>query len=238
MKKFFTFIAFAAATLAAQATTIVNEYKVWTFDGMTAKESVTELTDVDGLVIRCTEAHTAQYIAKKRSGSFSDGLEYKNKAVGLKLSANTGLKPATDMVSDSECKNANDRSIAVTTGIAGTFYVAFVSEYSKDDRAIKLFFNGEEVKSVDAKTIYDTEEPSRTSVFEYKASEGGTFLFGGSSATVCYVMFVPEGYTPTGISQIKNNALKNGKVFNIAGQAANKASKGIVIKDGKKFICK
>lgn len=238
MKKFFTLIAFVATTIAAQATTIINEYKVWTFDDKTAKENVTALTDLDGLVIRCTEAHTAQYIVKKRSGAFSDGLGYRNKAVGLKLSANTGLKPAADMVSDSECKNSNDRSIAVTTGVAGTFYVAFVSEYSKDDRNIQLFFNGKEVKSTDAKTVYNTEEPSRTGVFEYKATEGGTFLFGGSSSTVCYVMFVPEGYTPTGISQIKNNAQKHSKIFNIAGQAVSKVTEGIVIKDGKKYINK
>ncbi len=236
MKKLFTFLTLAAATIVAQATTIVKEYKVWTFDEKTASESVTSLTDVDGLYIRCTDSHTAQYIAKKRSGTFSDGLTYKNTAIGLKLSANTGLKPTTDMVADNECKNANDRSIAVTTGVAGTFYIAFVSEYGKDDRNIQLFFNGNEVKSVDAKTVYETTEPSHTGVFEYKANEGGTFVFGGSSTTVCYVMFVPEGYVPTGISQAKQNISKNYEAYTLTGEKANKYTKGIIIKDGKKYI--
>ena len=44
--------------------------------------------------------------------------------------------------------------------------------------------------------------------------------------------------TPTGISNIENVKLQDGKVFNLAGQQVAKGYKGIVIKDGKKMVIK
>lgn len=238
MKKLFTLIAFAVTTLTASATTIVNEYKVWTFDEQTSGETVNSLEDFNGLYIRSTASHTATYVDKKRSGTFSNGWEYKNTAVGLKLQANTALAPAADLAADTECKNANDRSIAVTTGVAGTFYIVFVSEYSKADRDIQLFFNGEKVKSIDAKSIYDNTETGRSSYFEYHASQGGTFLFGGSASTICYVMFVPEGYTPTGITKptITQGSHATSQAYTISGEPISDSFKGLVIQNRKKFI--
>lgn len=240
MKKLFTLIAFAVATLTASATTIVNEYKVWTFDEQTSGETVNSLKDFNGLYIRSTANHTATYVDKKRSGTFSNGWKYKNTAVGLKLQANTALAPAADLIADTECKNTNDRSIAITTGVAGTFYIVFVSEYAKADRDIQLFFDGEKVKSIDAKSVYDNKETGRSSYFEYHASQGGTFLFGGSASTVCYVMFVPEGYTPTDIAKptINKGTHATSQSYNISGEQVADSFKGLVVLNGKKFIKK
>ena len=44
--------------------------------------------------------------------------------------------------------------------------------------------------------------------------------------------------TTTGISNIENVKLQDGKVFNLAGQQVAKGYKGIVIKDGKKMVIK
>lgn len=240
MKKLFTLIAFAVATLTASATTIVNEYKVWTFDEQTSGETVNSLKDFNGLYIRSTANHTATYVDKKRSGTFSNGWKYKNTAVGLKLQANTALAPAADLIADTECKNTNDRSIAITTGVAGTFYIVFVSEYAKADRDIQFFFDGEKVKSIDAKSVYDNKETGRSSYFEYHASQGGTFLFGGSASTVCYVMFVPEGYTPTDIAKptITKGTHATSQSYNISGEQVADSFKGLVVLNGKKFIKK
>ena len=44
--------------------------------------------------------------------------------------------------------------------------------------------------------------------------------------------------TTTGISNIENVKLQDGKAFNLAGQQVAKGYKGIVIKDGKKMVLK
>lgn len=44
--------------------------------------------------------------------------------------------------------------------------------------------------------------------------------------------------TTTGISNIENVKLQDGKAFNLAGQQVAKGYKGIVIKDGKKMVIK
>lgn len=44
--------------------------------------------------------------------------------------------------------------------------------------------------------------------------------------------------TTTGISNIENVKLQDGKVFNLAGQQVAKGYKGIVIKNGKKMVIK
>ena len=44
--------------------------------------------------------------------------------------------------------------------------------------------------------------------------------------------------TTTGISNIENVKLQDGKCFNLAGQQVAKGYKGIVIKNGKKMVIK
>ena len=44
--------------------------------------------------------------------------------------------------------------------------------------------------------------------------------------------------TTTGISNIENVKLQDGKCFNLAGQQVTKGYKGIVIKNGKKMVIK
>ena len=49
------------------------------------------------------------------------------------------------------------------------------------------------------------------------------------------IKFTPANYT-NGISNISAAAKKNGKTYNMAGQEVSSSAKGIVIKNGKKYV--
>lgn len=48
--------------------------------------------------------------------------------------------------------------------------------------------------------------------------------------------FKYEAGTPTGISSVKSEAAQNGKTYNLAGQQVSDSYKGLVIKNGKKYV--
>ena len=63
--------------------------------------------------------------------------------------------------------------------------------------------------------------------------------FGRSGNTgACVVkVTVVRGGTSTGISSVNTAAAKkNGKTYNMAGQEVSSSAKGIVIKNGKKYV--
>lgn len=72
------------------------------------------------------------------------------------------------------------------------------------------------------------------------SSEG--YWFGeNSSCTITLTdgsTFVYPEEDPTGISQVNSAQQNGGKAFNLAGQQVKQGYKGIVIKDGKKFVVK
>lgn len=65
-------------------------------------------------------------------------------------------------------------------------------------------------------------------------TESGVPLDDGNS--LCVITFGSED--PTGISQVNAAQQNGGKAFNLAGQQVKQGYKGIVIKDGKKFMVK
>ena len=65
-------------------------------------------------------------------------------------------------------------------------------------------------------------------------TENGVPLDDGNSS--CVITFGSED--PTGISQVNATQKNGGKAFNLAGQQVKQGYKGIVIKDGKKFMVK
>lgn len=65
-------------------------------------------------------------------------------------------------------------------------------------------------------------------------TENGVPLDDGN--TSCVITFGSED--PTGISQVNASQKNGGKAFNLAGQQVKQGYKGIVIKDGKKFMVK
>jgi len=67
-----------------------------------------------------------------------------------------------------------------------------------------------------------------------------TFYIQGRGVTSEVPIIVVQGdANPTAIANVKNDAVKaNAAAFNLAGQRVNDSFKGMVIKDGKKFMNK
>ena len=82
--------------------------------------------------------------------------------------------------------------------------------------------------------------PGVANIIEFGLTGGKTYTFQKYSGTGAILISSIE-ITPvsaSGISTIKANAASNGAIYNIAGQKVAKDFKGLVIKDGKKFIQK
>lgn len=192
MKKIFTLISLAMLTFSASAANVVNDYKVWTFSDETTGEAITSIIERDGLYIRGNGSHSVDFINLKRSGTFSDGSSWSS-TQGIRLAASNMFAPADETVADSPCTDADDRSVAITTSVPGTIYIAFRAEVDNTERTIDLYFNGQAVVSQNSATVSAQNEKMGTA--EYTSTEAGTFFFGGyGRPTVVYVKFVPTGY--------------------------------------------
>lgn len=192
MKKIFTLISLAMLTFSASAANVVNDYKVWTFSGETTGEAITDIIERDGLYIRGNGTHSVDFINLKRSGTFSDGSSWSS-TQGIRLAASNKFAPTAETVADSPCTDADDRSVAITTSVPGTIYIAFRAEVDNAERTIDLYFNGQAVVSQNSATVSAQEQKMGTA--EYTSTEAGTFFFGGyGRPTVVYVKFVPTGY--------------------------------------------
>ncbi len=234
MKKFFTLISLAMLTLSASAANVVSDYKVWTFSDETTGEAITTIIERDGLYIRGNGSHSVDFINLKRSGTFSDGSSWSS-TQGIRLAASNKFAPAAETAADSPCTDADDRSVAITTSVPGTIYIAFRAEVDNAERTIDLYFNGQCVVSQNSATVSAQDQKMGTA--EYTSTEAGTFFFGGyGRPTVVYVKFVPTGYVAP--RTMTGTIVTESKTW-IAPQDAEKDAElsgvdenGIVDKDG------
>ena len=71
----------------------------------------------------------------------------------------------------------------------------------------------------------------------FSVAEGGTYYVLAAGTKMGFYGFKYEVGTSTGISSVNAAAAKkNGKTYNMAGQEVSSSAKGIVIKNGKKYV--
>ena len=73
-------------------------------------------------------------------------------------------------------------------------------------------------------------------VVKINVAEGGTYYILAAGTKLGYYGFKYEVGTSTGISSIEAAAKNDGKTYNMAGQQVSGSFKGLVIKNGKKFV--
>lgn len=212
MKKLFTMMALAAMTLAASADDkVVSKETTWNFAEQ-AESSITYVKESNGLYFRAGEEERAIGISKgsKLSWTFEDGTTFSSTINSLKadLPANTKLAPGAAMNASDELGQSlgtdadnNNRTLAFTTSVPGTVYVAFRGgKTGYEDRAYKLFFRAkgatEYAEAVNLPSTDVADAKNQTSNLYYKANTGGTFVIGGNvSMSVYMVKFVPNTST-------------------------------------------
>ena len=70
----------------------------------------------------------------------------------------------------------------------------------------------------------------------FSVAEGGTYYVLAAGTKMGFFGFKYEAGTSTGISSIEAAAKNDGKTYNMAGQQVSSSFKGLVIKNGKKFV--
>lgn len=231
MKKFFTLIAAVAmaASMNAQGTYAVQVGdKVNAGDKITSVENITltymenaGVAFVDGkATTNWADADFTAYVCGKNSGKLhSDaeptGCAYKfetvkagSLTVGVQLNANKGF-------------HILDAAFAEVTP------VSYNLPSAKDGDSQTFAQNEKGENIVSAKS---------NGVVKINVAEGGTYYILAAGTKLGFYGFKYEVGTSTGISSIEATSAQNGKTYNLAGQQVSDSYKGLVIKNGKKYV--
>ncbi len=231
MKKLFTLIAIAMMAVGAQAQTI-------SFTEVVTKGNMDGKTfGSDGFVLTCTDTSTnsdgdpdPKQEIDANSQYFGTASNYTNYTHRLK----TGGK--------SSSKNA----LSLTIPSAGTLKVAVRSASSSASDRNMILKQGEteifnQVIKENAATDYETTEIEGESkkVFPIVSVgvEAGTVDITYPKGALNFYAFIFEG-TSTGIESVTAVENENAPMYNVAGQLVDDNYKGVVVKNGKKFIKK
>ena len=231
MKKFFTLIATVAmaTSMNAQGTYAVQEGdKVNAGDKITSVENIT-LTYMENAGVafadgkattNWADADFTAYVCGKNSGKLhSDaeptGCAYKfetvkagSLTVGVQLNANKGF-------------HILDAAFAEVTP------VSYNLPSAKDGDSQTFAQNEKGENIVSAKS---------NGVVKINVAEGGTYYILAAGTKLGFYGFKYEVGTSTGISSIEATSAQNGKTYNLAGQQVSSSYKGLVIKNGKKYV--
>lgn len=231
MKKFFTLIAAVAmaASMNAQGT-----YAVQVGDNVKAGDKITSVENItltymenagvafaDGkATTNWADADFTAYVCGKNSGKLhSDaeptGCAYKfetvkagSLTVGVQLNANKGF-------------HILDAAFAEVTP------VSYNLPSAKDGDSQTFAQNEKGENIVSAKS---------NGVVKINVAEGGTYYILAAGTKLGFYGFKYEVGTSTGISSIEATSAQNGKTYNLAGQQVSDSYKGLVIKNGKKYV--
>ena len=223
MKKFFTLI--AAVALAAS----VNA-QVLKFDQTYAKGSVPATFSADGLVLKVVDTD-GKMAVDANSQYFGTAESYENFSYRLKSGG----------------KSLTKNNLTLTVPSDGTLKVYVrTGSSSATDRNVVLTQNGTELvnkillesEAVSVPMTDDKGETKDTNVFpviSVPVKQGDVAITYPVNSVNFYGFELLK--TGTGISSVNAAAAKkDGKTYNMAGQEVSSSAKGIVIKNGKKYV--
>lgn len=222
MKKFFTLI--AAVALAAS----VNA-QVLTFTQKYAKGSVPATFSADGLELKVVDTDGKMEV-DANSQYFGTAESYKNFSFRLKSGG----------------KSLTKNNLILTVPSDGTLKVYVrTGSSSATDRNVVLTQNGTELvnkillesEAVSVPMTVDnvTKDTKVFPVISVPVKQGDVAIKYPVNSVNFYGFELVK--TSTGISSVNTAAAKkNGKTYNMAGQEVSSSAKGIVIKNGKKYV--
>ena len=234
MKKFFTFIAAVAmaASVNAQGT-----YAVAEGDAVTAGDQITSVNNVT--LTYCENAGTA-FAGGKAMGNWADA-DFTAYVCGKNSGKLVSDAARTGCVYKFETAKAGSVTVGVQLGGTKGFHIlnadfAEVAPASYNLPAAKDGDSQEFTQNEKGENII-AEKSNGTVTFS--VAEGGTYYVLAAGTRMGFYGFKYVTGTSTGISDIQApKSSKDGATFNLLGQKVANDAKGIVIKNGKKFINK
>ena len=234
MKKFFTLIAAVAiaASMNAQGTYAVQEG-----DNVKAGD---QISSVDNITLTYMENDDVEFAAGKKTTNWADA-DFTAYVCGVNNGKLVSGAEPTGCVYKFETVKAGSVTVGVQLGGTKGFHIldadfAEVAPASYNLPAAKDGASQEFTQNEKGENII-AEKSNGTVTFS--VAEGGTYYVLAAGTKMGFYGFKYVTGTSTGISDIQApKSSKDGATFNLLGQKVASNAKGIVIKNGKKFINK
>ena len=234
MKKFFTLIAAVAmaASMNAQGT-----YAVQIGDNVKAGD---QITSVENITLTYMENDGVEFDAGKKTINWADA-DFGAYVCGKNSGKLVSDAAPTGCVYKFETAKAGSVTVAVQLSGNKGFHIldadfAEVAPASYNLPAAKDGASQEFTQNKKGENII-AEKSNGTVTFS--VAEGGTYYVFAAGSKMGFYGFKYVTGTSTGISDIQApKSSKDGATFNLLGQKVANDAKGIVIKNGKKFINK
>lgn len=231
MKKFFTLIAAVAmaASMNAQGT-----YAVQVGDNVKAGD---QITSVKNITLTYMENAGTAFAVGKATTNWADA-DFKAYVYGKNSGKLVSGAEPTGCVYKLETAKAGSVTVGVQLNGDKGFHIldAAFAEVTP------VSYNLPSAKDGDSQTFAQNEKGENivsakfNGVVKINVAEGGTYYILAAGTKLGFYGFKYEVGTSTGISSIEATSAQNGKTYNLAGQQVSDSYKGLVIKNGKKYV--
>lgn len=233
MKKFFTFIAAVAmaASVNAQGT-----YAVAEGDAVTAGDQITSVNNVT--LTYCENAGTA-FADGKATDNWADG-DFTAYVCGKNSGKLVSDAAPTGCVYKFETAKAGSVTVGVQLGGTKGFHIldADFAEVAPASYNLPAAKDGASQKFTQNQKGENIIAEKSNGTVTFSVAEGGTYYVFAAGSKMGFYGFKFTAGT-TGISNINaSEAANEAATFNLLGQKVASNAKGLVIKNGKKFINK
>ena len=234
MKKFFTLIAAVAlaASVNAQGT-----YAVQVGDKVNAGD---QIKSVENITLTYMENDDVEFAAGKKTTNWADA-DFTAYVCGVNNGKLVSGAEPTGCVYKFETVKAGSVTVGVQLGGTKGFHIldADFAEVAPASYNLPAAKDGASQKFTQNQKGENIIAEKSNGTVTFSVAEGGTYyVFAAGSKMGLYGFKYVTG-TSTGISDIQApKSSKDGATFNLLGQKVASNAKGIVIKNGKKFINK
>ena len=230
MKKFFTLIAAVAmaASMNAQGT-----YAVQVGDNVKAGD---QITSVKNITLTYMENAGTAFNAGKSTVNWADA-DFKAYVYGNNSGKLVSGAEPTGCVYKLETAKAGSLTVGVQLNANKGFHILDAAFAEVTPVSYNL-----PTKDGDSQTFAQNEKGENivsaksNGVVKINVAEGGTYYILAAGTKLGFYGFKYEVGTSTGISSIEATSAQNGKTYNLAGQQVSDSYKGLVIKNGKKYV--
>ena len=234
MKKFFTLIAAVAiaASMNAQGTYAVQEG-----DNVKAGD---QISSVDNITLTYMENDDVEFAAGKKTTNWADA-DFTAYVCGVNNGKLVSGAEPTGCVYKFETVKAGSVTVGVQLGGTKGFHIlnADFAEVAPASYNLPAAKDGASQKFTQNQKGENIIAEKSNGTVTFSVAEGGTYYVFAAGSKMGFYGFKYVTGTSTGISDIQApKSSKDGATFNLLGQKVVNDAKGIVIKNGKKFINK
>lgn len=234
MKKFFTLIAAVAmaASMNAQGT-----YAVQKDDKVTAGDQITSVANV---TLTYMEKAGTAFVVGKATSNWADA-DFTAYVCGVNNGKLVSDAEPTGCVYKFETVKAGSVTVGVQLGGKKGFHIldAAFAEVAPASYNLPAAKDGDSQEFTQNDKGENIVSAKSNGTVTFSVAEGGTYYVLAAGTRMGFYGFKYVTGTSTGISDIQApKSSKDGATFNLLGQKVANDAKGIVIKNGKKFINK